>query len=1311
MPPPPPPSSEPPRPPSPPALGIQQNDVVRILLGPDADELAFVEHVGGDTSEENEDDGDDDADDATDDDVAAFNDAWRAASPFAAPETPLISTYDDNTDTSTDADENDTSRMPPPPGAPFSPPAVPAVAVPHQAAPAPAPITPGALEELQQRAMALLPQGVPVGSARVQLVRAPRGAVMATEALRVEDRAFFPGDVVHASLRYRAAGAGAADGTGVSAVVVGVRKRLLVRRMERGGGDEVRGGFGAGRDEVAVAAGVFQPAFEIDAGELRFFSGLREGCFVVKDDWLGCVEHFHEVLEVRFPSGARCSVQADADYLFAADAEWDGPIEDVEGAYFPGQFVRAEGGFWRDAVWIQGSYEHEVVGIVDSVSVHEVGVDWLAKRATNEIEAFESTPPPDSVKLEEVEPLTEFRSIWWRVGDRGFYDGVIPALPGLETTAGAGERQSEGVELGGGEGQGAQRGESGHHMSEGSGEWEEVNEADYLEGLDEGADADDERHMGNGNSASDDDDGEWEEVTDDEARAVLEGEAGVSGDVFATGHPGGGRARQHLGGRSGGGRLSSAHRHVMATGSEGDGGTGRQPARSRSADADKVVEIVNSRTYLDLLWQDGKTTKDVAAVTVLANNHLGAYDFFPGVLICEAVDDLDEPALAGGGSNDAAADSAPSTTAATTDNGDGILGEADGDSAAAPVSPPVPATSGVGKKGGVVVRVNPSDRTASVRWQVGETTEFGEEEEVSVYELAEREFDIRPGDTVLRVPLSGEPTTELDKSRPDFVGEVIGSGIGCGSVGTLRVAWHRGEVENISPERLLVIGGPDGVEDDEEEGEENEETLLGGVDAGGLVFEVAGGQLEIGQVNEAGDGEATVTLADNWAGEGDSDAVWSAPPRNVANAQPSSSPRLGEMLASGFAAAAAAAGIGAVGVIPPGRSPVAPDEAIEQSVVGNLGSSPVVDAEIVGDSIQPVSVEPSVLALSHSNVAESEMDTEVESASLSPESVRPVGSPSAESADCASMRDTGKESDSKSKPVDPHADMDRFAVVDSLERHYFESGGSSERPIVAGFAGVVRKEWTRLAQHLPAGIFVHASEARLDLLRVAVIGPRETPYEDVLFFFDIWLPPDYPTSPPKMQFMSHNRRLSPNLYESGKVCLSLLGTWDGDGVEKWDPRNSNLLRVLLSIQAMVLVDEPYYTEAGYESQTGSHEGASNSRLYNESALLLSLRHCVTSLREGGSPPDFVEFTCKHYAAAAPGMVGRCKRLLLAAEEKEDAGEPSAGGRPCAASAAKGTSAAVEQSYSSVGFIRSLKSVLPKIEAVASDVERRMRKGS
>ena len=58
----------------------------------------------------------------------------------------------------------------------------------------------------------------------------------------------------------------------------------------------------------------------------------------------------------------------------------------------------------------------------------------------------------------------------------------------------------------------------------------------------------------------------------------------------------------------------------------------------------------------------------------------------------------------------------------------------------------------------------------------------------------------------------------------------------------------------------------------------------------------------------------------------------------------------------------------------------------------------------------------------------------------------------------------------------------------------------------------------------------------------------------------------------------------------GKVCVSLLGTWSGQGSENWDSNNSNLLQVLVSIQGLILVNEPYFNEPGYASQKGTAEG-------------------------------------------------------------------------------------------------------------------------
>ena len=47
-------------------------------------------------------------------------------------------------------------------------------------------------------------------------------------------------------------------------------------------------------------------------------------------------------------------------------------------------------------------------------------------------------------------------------------------------------------------------------------------------------------------------------------------------------------------------------------------------------------------------------------------------------------------------------------------------------------------------------------------------------------------------------------------------------------------------------------------------------------------------------------------------------------------------------------------------------------------------------------------------------------------------------------------------------------------------------------------------------------------------------------------------------------------------YNCGKVCLSLLGTWHGDNqTSKWNPNSSTVHQVLLSIQALILIEQPY----------------------------------------------------------------------------------------------------------------------------------------
>jgi baculoviral IAP repeat-containing protein 6 len=79
---------------------------------------------------------------------------------------------------------------------------------------------------------------------------------------------------------------------------------------------------------------------------------------------------------------------------------------------------------------------------------------------------------------------------------------------------------------------------------------------------------------------------------------------------------------------------------------------------------------------------------------------------------------------------------------------------------------------------------------------------------------------------------------------------------------------------------------------------------------------------------------------------------------------------------------------------------------------------------------------------------------------------------------------------------------------------------------------------------------------------------------------------------------NHTVRFNPNLYNDGKVCLSVLNTWHGRPEEKWNSQTSSFLQVLVSIQSLILVSEPYFNEPGYERSRGTPSGTASSREYD-----------------------------------------------------------------------------------------------------------------
>jgi ubiquitin-conjugating enzyme E2 O len=155
----------------------------------------------------------------------------------------------------------------------------------------------------------------------------------------------------------------------------------------------------------------------------------------------------------------------------------------------------------------------------------------------------------------------------------------------------------------------------------------------------------------------------------------------------------------------------------------------------------------------------------------------------------------------------------------------------------------------------------------------------------------------------------------------------------------------------------------------------------------------------------------------------------------------------------------------------------------------------------------------------------------------------------------------------------------------------------------------IAKEHKILASSLPEGeIYVRTYENRLDLLRCLIIGPKDTPYENAPFLIDLYLPERFPDEPPQAHFHSWTSglgRINPNLYEEGKICLSLLGTWSGKNEsERWSDK-ATILQLLVSLQGLVFVKQPFYNEAGFEGYENDRAYSRESEQYSEKAFVMA----------------------------------------------------------------------------------------------------------
>jgi ubiquitin-conjugating enzyme E2 Z len=135
---------------------------------------------------------------------------------------------------------------------------------------------------------------------------------------------------------------------------------------------------------------------------------------------------------------------------------------------------------------------------------------------------------------------------------------------------------------------------------------------------------------------------------------------------------------------------------------------------------------------------------------------------------------------------------------------------------------------------------------------------------------------------------------------------------------------------------------------------------------------------------------------------------------------------------------------------------------------------------------------------------------------------------------------------------------------------------------------------------------IYYAHDETDMLKgyAMIIGPEDTPYFGGYYLFQFEFPSNYPFAPPKVTYETNNgyTRFHPNLYISGKVCLSMLNTWEG---EKWSSVQT-IRSVLLTIHS-ILNSNPLLNEPGI---TETHRDISN---YNEIISYVNIKTAILDI--------------------------------------------------------------------------------------------------
>tara|TARA_B100001287_G_C22633020_1_gene506134 strand:+ start:212 stop:949 length:738 start_codon:yes stop_codon:yes gene_type:complete len=135
-----------------------------------------------------------------------------------------------------------------------------------------------------------------------------------------------------------------------------------------------------------------------------------------------------------------------------------------------------------------------------------------------------------------------------------------------------------------------------------------------------------------------------------------------------------------------------------------------------------------------------------------------------------------------------------------------------------------------------------------------------------------------------------------------------------------------------------------------------------------------------------------------------------------------------------------------------------------------------------------------------------------------------------------------------------------------------------------------------------------------DMLKgyAVIFGPSDTIYRYGAYMFEFKFPTNYPVSPPKLTYLTNdgNTRFHPNLYRNGKVCLSVLNTWRGEG---WT--SCQTIRSILLILVTLFHNKPLLNEPGIKETHHSFIP------YNKIITYRNVEHSILKIFKTGNSKD------------------------------------------------------------------------------------------